>query len=394
MTTGFREMRIDSYLGHYCTLDPSHTPSTLLECLKKHIPDISENQVAFHLSTRKILQKQTKQAVSFSKQVCLYKKLMLKKRVHNLTIAPFFEQGTKEWLKEREGLISASDCGAALGYDAYTTPKQLLLKKCGLGKPFTGNKFTEHGHKYEDVAAQLYQTKNLKPLHFFGLIKHKNPSIPIGASPDGIREDGVMLEIKVPYSRVPNGIVPPHYEIQTQVQMEVCDLYENDFYECSISEYNSGMEYEVDGSDRHASDGCIKGILGEWYHVTTGSTLHKYPPIWCTTKESKQWIESKNNELKKTNPDYRFGCIIYWKLVLESNVRVTRNKKKMYEEQVPVFKKSWKEILYHRSNEGKELLFNKPPCDIQKNEKHVSTPNSQINTEIAECVFQDDSDSD
>jgi putative phage-type endonuclease len=345
--------------------------------------------ISFRLSWKKCLDKQTKRTDIIRKQVDVIQKRMIKKRVYNLTTKPFFEQGTDEWLEERKTLISASDCGAAMGEDSYTTPLELLRKKCGLGKPFNGNIFTEHGHKYEDIAAQLYQTKHMQHLHFFGLIKHTHPNIPIGASPDGIREDGVMLEIKVPYSRIPDGTVPPHYEIQTQVQMEVCNLNENDFYECKIAEYDSEMEYRVDGSDRHASNGSIKGIIGEWFHVSSGKTVHRYPPMWCTTSESKQWIEIKRKEMSATHPLFRFGTMIYWKLEMESTVRVERDHARMHHDMVPVFQKTWNDILYHRSNGGRELTFNKPKCD-----RNTRYDGPIPNNRISGSVFLDDSDSD
>lgn len=396
----YQDMILDSYIGYYQSLKKSngdgYSAQDLIEVLSHHVPGVTDRAVLFRLSMKKCLEKQTKRTFVVQKYADTIKKRMLKKRVFNLTTKPFFEQGTDEWLEERKTLISASDCGAAMGVDAYTTPKKLLRKKCGLEPPFRGNKFTEHGHKYEDIAAQLYQTKHLKHIHFFGLIKHKNQNIPIGASPDGIREDGVMLEIKVPYSRVPNGTVPPHYEVQTQVQMEVCDLNENDFYECKISEYDSEMEYDMDGSDRHTSSGSIKGILGEWFHVTSGKTVHKYPPMWCTSRESKQWIDTARLEMRETQPMFRFGSVIYWKLDMESSVRVYRDKDRMNNEMVPVFKTMWRDIQYHRSNDGKELTFNKPTCD--RVSVSVSgggyTPAHGYPGVISGCIFQDDSDSD
>ena len=44
-----------------------------------------------------------------------------------------------------------------------------------------------------------------------------------------VLRNGRMLEIKCPYSRVINGIVPDNYEVQMQIQLEVCDLEICDF---------------------------------------------------------------------------------------------------------------------------------------------------------------------
>ena len=315
---------------------------------------------------------------------------MLEKRVYNLRTKTYFDQGTDEWLKEREKCISASDAGTALGENKYENRYDLILKKCGKGKKFTGNKFTEHGHKYEDIAAQLYQSMNLVPLHFFGLVVHKDPNIPIGASPDGIREDGVMLEIKVPMTRdIIPGAVPPHYEIQTQVQMEVCELWENDFYETRIIEYDFKDDYYADSdkkNDRISLDGCYKGMIGQFYHIETGKNTYIYPPMWCTSKELEKWIEQMVPIHLADNPKLRYDTILYWKQTIESCVHVKRDYKRFHEEYVPEFRKVWEEITYHRNNKGIELNGNErdPDEGVEiKNVKKVKIPYN---------AFADDSD--
>jgi len=314
---------------------------------------------------------------------------MLEKRVYNLTKKTFSEQGSEAWLRERDKCISASDAGTSLGLNKYEERYDLVLKKCGKGKAFTGNKFTDHGHKYEDVAAQLYQTMNLVPLKFFGLIVHNDPSIPIGASPDGIREDGVMLEIKVPMTRqIVPGVVPPHYEVQTQVQMEVCNLWENDFYETRIIEYDFKDDYYADSNenDRISKDGCYKGMIGQFYHISTGKNTYINPPMWCTSKEMEKWIEQTKPNHLKANPELRYDCIIYWKQTIESCVHVKRDYKRMHEQYVPEFRKIWKEIEHHRSNGGIELVTNERDHDEDIEIKDVK--NVKINFD----AFADDSD--
>jgi putative phage-type endonuclease len=351
--------------------------------LYAQFPDMSKNFIDFKVSkltNDELLSKTHKECNILQKE---FHAKMLVKRLYNLTTKTYFDQGTKEWLKEREKCISASDAGTALGMNKYSNCKELILKKCNRGPKFTGNKFTDHGHKYEDVAAQLYQTMNLQELYFFGLVLHKDENVPIGASPDGIRADGVMLEIKVPYCRVPNGIVPPHYEVQTQVQMEVCEFYENDFYECQISEYDTEEEYVMDGFDRQTQDGKIKGMIGQFYHVLTGKNLFVYPPMWCTSSESETWITNKIKGVEKDD-NYRFDCIIYWKQEIESCVRVYRDEKRMHNEYFPVFKDVWSKILYHRGNGGIEL--DADCLDSGEDEEEQVT--------IEGFAFGDDSDSD
>ena len=362
-----------------------YTNKDVVECkdlLYASFPSMSRMLVDFRmqqLQTEELLHKTGSSCKTQNQEM---HETMLKKRVYNLTTRSYFEQGTEEWLKEREKCISASDAGTAAGMNKYSNCKELILKKCGKGPKFKGNLYTDHGHKYEDVAAQLYQTLNLQELHFFGLVLHKDKTVPIGASPDGIRADGVMLEIKVPYHRVPNGIVPPHYEMQTQVQMEVCELYENDFYECKITEYDTEEDYVMDGSDRLSRDGRIKGMIGQFYHVLTGKHKFIYPPMWCTSRESTQWIRDTIPSIT-TDKNYRFDSIIYWKQEIESCIRVNRDIPRMHNEYFPIFRDVWNEITHHRANNGVELDAGYAASDCEDN-----------NPSPDEFAFADDSDVD
>jgi hypothetical protein len=65
----------------------------------------------------------------------------------------------------------------------------------------------------------------------------------LGASPDGISDDGVMLEIKCPPRRVICGTPTDYYWAQMQGQLEVCDLERCDFLECKLVEFSSCEEY-------------------------------------------------------------------------------------------------------------------------------------------------------
>ena len=150
-------------------------------------------------------------------------------------------------------------------------------------------------------------------------------------------------------------------------------------------------------------NGSIKGILGEWFHVTTGKTKYLYPPMWCTSSESKEWIQRKEIEMKQTQPEYRFGTMIFWKLDMESLVHVSRDKNRMDQEMVPVFQNMWKDIQYHRKNGGKELGFNKPACDGNGNDEHNKKDHGNISMDgyvtcshniLSGSVFLDDSDND
>ena len=97
------------------------------------------------------------------------------------------------------------------------------------------------GVKYEPVTILIYEDMYKTKVEEFGCIQHPEYNF-IGASPDGINIDetnnkfGKMLEIKNIVNREITGIPKTEYWIQTQIQMETCDLNECDFLETRFSE--------------------------------------------------------------------------------------------------------------------------------------------------------------
>jgi len=153
------------------------------------------------------------------------------------------EQRTPEWYKFRENLLTASSWGNILGY--IGSRKEVLLQKCGYEPAqFKGNEYTRWGTKYEPIATRIYERRTGKKIIDFGCMRHPAPeNFFLGASPDGISDDGVMLEIKCPPRRVICGTPTDYYWAQMQGQLEVCDLERCDFLECKLVEFNSCDEY-------------------------------------------------------------------------------------------------------------------------------------------------------
>ena len=351
----------------------------IISKLHQAFPQLSKTYLTFKVAT---LNSDYETSVFLQDLKTTHDKLhkdMIEKRVYNLIIKTYHAQGTQAWLDDRKKCITASTAGELLSLSKYTTRQQSIKNKCGYGPIFKGNKYTEHGTKYEDVAAMLYQSMNLIDLHFLGLVRHKNKSIPIGASPDGILANGRMLEIKVPMCRQITGEVPVTYEVQTQMQMEVCELYECDFYENRIVEYDFEEEYYEDGEDRHTSSGEIKGMIGQFFNKTTDKDVWVYPPMWCTSAEMETWIKNQIDVMKREEPGLTFDTVLYWRLEKESCVRIQRDHDRMHNQYIPEFKKAWKEIQHHLETNGVEL---KDPVSDDEDE---SEP-------VIECVFDSDSD--
>jgi putative phage-type endonuclease len=158
-----------------------------------------------------------------------------------LDMKPVIEQRTPEWYELRNGMLTASDWGQALGLGKFGTVTQIYHKKCGYGdeKAFDSDAPPlKWGVRYEPVACQIYSLKSNSVVSEYGVIQHPKYSF-LGASPDGITNLGVMLEIKCVYKRKMDGKIPDQYMCQIQGQLEICDLEECDYFECEFKEVDS-----------------------------------------------------------------------------------------------------------------------------------------------------------
>ena len=142
---------------------------------------------------------------------------ILKEKVKRVEELEQPEQRSPEWYQMRNQRLTASDGFIQLVKILIKNIKT-ILGKCGHNK-FTGNS-TRWGQKYEEVACQVYEKRMNFHVDEYGLIPHG--VIPfIGASPDGITPEGIMLEIKCPPKREIKEEPPHYYWIQMQLQLEV-----------------------------------------------------------------------------------------------------------------------------------------------------------------------------
>ena len=147
--------------------------------------------------------------------------------------------------------------------------------------------FDEKKEKKPLNGYQLYMKEKNTHVLEFGFIQHSRLKW-LGASPDGITNDGIMLEIKCPISRIITGIPPDNYWIQVQGQLEVCDLEECDFLECKIIEYdgndNEDTEFiyltdNYEGDYTLNSNGMEKGVIAVYLDKNTDNKIYKYSEL-------------------------------------------------------------------------------------------------------------------
>lgn len=248
-------------------------------------------------------------------------------------------QRTPEWYEARMGMITASDIAQALGAGKFGTQKQLLWKKCMASTEDTFAALAncppiKWGTMYEDVAQGIYCKRNRVKMHEFGLLSHPTTGH-IGASPDGISELGVMLEIKCPYRREITGEVPLQYYYQIQGQLEVCGLEECDFLELGLKEMSRADFYTMLSGLSEAE----MGIVAELTDPDTSKSMYQYSGVDWQDLELEAFEASFSTDVK----------FHYWRVNKYSCVRVIRDHE-FIKKMLPEISAVWAQIETYRSD--------------------------------------------
>lgn len=253
------------------------------------------------------------------------------------------KQRSLEWYTSRSKLFSASNLYKLLGSNSQYN--SLIYEKC---KPqmrqfdsgVTNNKNPLNwGIKYEPVTVMIYESMyNTTVNTNYGCIPH--PTLPIGASPDGIVTDitsdkyGNLVEIKNIYNREINGVPSEEYWIQMQSQMECTNIDHCDFIETRIKEYSDYTEYK-DGIQKYK--GVILFLIpNDMSHMEESKFI--YMPL--NVKDETKWIDSQCELYIGSHNIYEK---IYWYLDEWSHVLVNRNKT-WFKELIPTIQKAWNTV--------------------------------------------------
>ena len=231
------------------------------------------------------------------------------------------EQRSPEWYAFRKNRLTASDIASVLGYDPYKKPDKVLLKKCGYEEPFVISPPCAHGIKFEPVATEIYELRKNVTVHEFGCLPHPEHSF-IGASPDGIVENGIMLEIKNPYSRKIVGVPPKYYWTQMQIQLEVCDLEICDFLECTYNQYASYEALKEGEKDKQHTNEEYSVVVE--YVTSDKDTKYRYCPLNVTDTKKVKWVEETLTEVKRQSILYE-PVVTWWALKHYNVFTVRRN---------------------------------------------------------------------
>ena len=226
------------------------------------------------------------------------------------------------------------------------------------------------GQRYEPITVMLYEHRNATKLGEFGCIVHDTYSF-LGASPDGINVDpmsplfGRMVEIKNIVNREITGIPKEEYWIQTQIQMEVCDIDDCDFVETRFKEYEDEDAFLADSpliiSESNTASYSLtlknmeKGII-LWFQppptknpdgsgLIYSMPLYEYAPIGITHEEYEIWEQEIFAKHEKAGNFWTKN--IYWHVDQYSCVLILRNRL-WFQAAIPVLQQVWTTIEKER----------------------------------------------
>ena len=245
----------------------------------------------------------------------------LHKTVQALKMTPQAPQRSPEWYAIRKTSIGASEIATIFNKNPFMKRVDLLLKKLDYKDPNKPNRVSMHcihGIKYEEIAILCYSKQNNTLVNEFGSIKDKHIQC-IAASPDGITDDGTMVEIKCPFTREIFGVPGINYWHQMQQQLHVCELSKCDFLECKIVEYN----WNDFKQDKLLNNEELEiGIIMEYINTSGNVDAFNangwiYAPLNLTLEEYIEWISVEKQKLLDDSSK-KFSRIIPWKLTVYS----------------------------------------------------------------------------
>jgi putative phage-type endonuclease len=275
-------------------------PEVIEQIISEHIPELNDNY-NFNIDTQT--------------------QLHLNNVVVQLKANPQAPQRSPEWFAMRKTSIGASEIATIFNKNPFMKRVDLLLKKLDYKDPNKPNRVSMHcihGIKYEEIATLCYSKQNNTVVNEFGSIKDKHIRC-IAASPDGITDKGVMVEIKCPFTREIFGAPGLNYWHQMQQQLHVCELLKCDFLECKIIEY-SWNKFKQDKLN-HNTEFEI-GIIIEYINTSDDADAFTqngwiYAPLNLSLNEYITWIEDEREKIS-IDENKEFSRIIPWKLTVYS----------------------------------------------------------------------------
>jgi putative phage-type endonuclease len=271
------------------------------------------------------------------KQICGWMK-----QLTHLKSLPHLKQRTTEWYEARKSRLTASDLEEAISEGNL----RLAKKKAGVITDTTNYISIaplKWGTMFEAMATRCYsQERQDIEVHEFGLLP--DPSLEhFGASPDGINDIGIMVEIKCPYSReIVDNSIPYKYYMQIQGQLAVCQLEECDYIECNFKTYDSHTDYIDDITNNYNNTMTKHGIIAEYKNKQTEEYFYQYSEPYLTASAACEDITKQMSAISGDN-NLLFLKLTPWRLQNINVQRVTFSPT-LWTETVPKINAFWEKV--------------------------------------------------
>lgn len=253
---------------------------------------------------------------------------------------PYIEQCTDKWYEIRKTCLTASDLGEALSKNNNLLAK----KKAGVyidNTNFQSVPPLKWGNMFEDMAIRCYkQINNNIKIHKFGIIQNKMIEH-FGASPDGITDLGIMVEIKCPFSRqIKKDFIPEKYYYQMQGQLAVCNLTECDYVECDFKTFDNDDEFYNFIKEKNY-DNKNFGIIAEYYDNSIQKYFYLYSNEYLNKDDCIIDIKKQMENINSSN--LQFIKLTKWVL---NNIYIQKVEfdKELWDTIPPKINEFWKKV--------------------------------------------------
>lgn len=281
---------------------------------------------------------------STSSSISSRKDTLIKYRtqLQKLKQLPLMKQRTPEWYEARKSRLTASDLEEAIGKKHI----RLAKKKAGVlqdATNYTTISPLKWGTMFEPMATRCYSQEHEDlEVHEFGLLPDPNLEH-FGASPDGINDMGIMIEIKCPYSReIIDNTIPYKYYMQIQGQLAVCSLKECDYIECDFYTYDTPFRYIDDIFNDYNNTNINHGVIAEYKNKDTEEFHYLYSDAYLTASEAYDNIKQQQKAISSQN-NLLFIKITPWRLKHMNIQRVTFNPE-LWMETIPKINAFWDKV--------------------------------------------------
>jgi putative phage-type endonuclease len=275
-----------------------------------------------------------------------------RQQLEHLKGLPLLKQRTTEWYEARKSRLTASDLEEAISEGNL----RLAKKKAGVlsdSTNYTTIPPLKWGTMFEAMAIRCYsQERHDITVHEFGLLPDTKLEH-FGASPDGINDMGIMVEIKCPYSRtIIDNSIPYKYYMQIQGQLAVCELEECDYIECDFKIYDSLNVYTNDNNAATTNH----GIIAEYKNKRTEEYFYLYSEPYLTAAAAYEDIKKQMSDPAiKHNADLLFMKLTPWRLNQINVQRVSFDAAK-WNEIVPKINAFWDKVEECRTLPVEEVV--------------------------------------